>query len=37
MLLRVATITQRAAFSPRRQSWGRSALHWVDALADVPF
>jgi hypothetical protein len=27
---------QRAAFSPRRQSWRRSALHWVDALAAVP-
>ena len=34
--LRVGTITQRAAFSPRRQSWRRSALHWVDTLAAVP-
>jgi hypothetical protein len=34
--LRVGTITQRAAFSPRWQSWRRSALHWVDALATVP-
>jgi hypothetical protein len=33
--LRVGTITQRAAFSPRRQSWRRSALPWVDALAAV--
>jgi len=33
--LRVGTITQRAAFSPRRQSWRRSALHWVDTLAAV--
>jgi len=34
--LRVGTITQRAAFSPRRQGWRRSALPWVDALAAVP-
>jgi hypothetical protein len=34
--LRVGTITQRAAFSPRRQIWRRSALNWVDALTDVP-
>ena len=34
--LRVGTITQRAAFSPRRQSWRRSALQWVDTLAAVP-
>jgi hypothetical protein len=34
--LRVGTITQRAAFSPKRQGWRRSALHWVDALAAVP-
>jgi hypothetical protein len=34
--LRVGTITQRAAFSPRRQIWRRSALDWVDALAAVP-
>jgi hypothetical protein len=34
--LRIGTITQRAAFSPRRQSWRRSALPWVDALATVP-
>ena len=34
--LRVGTITQRAAFSPRRQSWRRSALHWVDTLSAVP-
>jgi len=34
--LRVGTITQRAAFRPRRQSWRRSALNWVDALATVP-
>ena len=34
--LRVGTITQRAAFSPRRQIWRRSALPWVDALAAVP-
>jgi hypothetical protein len=34
--LRVGTIDQRAAFSPRRQIWRRSALAWVDALAAVP-
>jgi hypothetical protein len=34
--LRIGTITQRAAFSPRRQIWRRSALHWVDTLASVP-
>jgi hypothetical protein len=27
---------QRAAFSPRRQIWRRSALAWVDELAKVP-
>ena len=36
MALRVGTIRQRAAFSPRRQIWRRSALDWVDALAAVP-
>jgi hypothetical protein len=34
--LRAGTITQRAAFSPRRQGWRRSALDWVDTLAAVP-
>jgi hypothetical protein len=34
--LRVGTIAQRAAFSPRRQIWRSSALGWVDRLADVP-
>jgi hypothetical protein len=34
--LRAGTITQRAAFTPQRQSWRRSALNWVDALAAVP-
>ncbi len=34
--LRVGTIAQRAAFAPRRQIWRRSALPWVDRLADVP-
>jgi hypothetical protein len=34
--LRVGTITQRAAFSPQRQVWRRSALPWVDRLAAVP-
>jgi hypothetical protein len=34
--LRVGTITQRSAFSPRRQIWRRSALNWVDTLSTVP-
>jgi hypothetical protein len=34
--LRIGTITQRDAFSPRRQIWRRSSLPWVDALAGVP-
>jgi hypothetical protein len=34
--LRVGTITRRAAFAPRQQIWRRSALHWVNALAEVP-
>jgi hypothetical protein len=34
--LRMGTITQRAAFSPRRQIWRRSALAWVDEIAAVP-
>jgi hypothetical protein len=34
--LRAGTITQRAALSPRRQIWRRSALGWVDELAKVP-
>jgi hypothetical protein len=34
--LRAGTITQRAAFSPLRQIWRRSALGWVDELAKVP-
>jgi hypothetical protein len=34
--LRIGTITQRAAFSPRRQIWRGSALSWIDALASVP-
>ena len=34
--LRIGTITQRAAFSPVRQIWRRSALDWVDELAAVP-
>jgi hypothetical protein len=34
--LRVGTITQRAALSPRRQIWRRSALGWVDGIAAVP-
>jgi hypothetical protein len=33
--LRVGTITQRAALTPRVQIWRRSALPWVDAIGDV--
>ena len=34
--LRIGTIKQRAAFTPGKQIWRRSALRWVDALASVP-
>lgn len=34
--LRVGTIRQRAAFTPRRQIWRRSAMPWLDAFAAVP-
>src|SRR5271168_1589424 len=34
--LRAGIVTQRAAFSPRRQIWRRSALEWVEELAKVP-
>jgi hypothetical protein len=34
-MLRSGVIAQRAAFSPRRQIWRRSALPWVDAVATV--
>jgi hypothetical protein len=34
--LRVGTIAQRAAFTPRGQTWRRSALPWVNNLAAVP-
>jgi hypothetical protein len=34
--LRAGAITQRAAFSPRRQIWRRSALPWVDAVGALP-
>jgi hypothetical protein len=34
--LRIGAIAQRAAFTPHRQIWRRSALPWVDALASVP-
>jgi hypothetical protein len=34
--LRIGAIAQRAAFSPQRQIWRRSALNWVDALPAVP-
>jgi hypothetical protein len=34
--LRVGAITQRAALTPKKQIWRRSALDWVDAVADLP-
>jgi len=34
--LRLGTITQRTAFTPRRQIWHRSALPWVNDLVTVP-
>ena len=34
--LRIGTIIERAALSPQRQIWKRSALDWVDRLAAVP-
>ena len=34
--LRIGTIKQRAAFTPQKQIWRRSALKWVDTLASVP-
>ncbi len=34
--LRVGTITQRAALSPRHQAWRRSALDWVNRLGVLP-
>ena len=35
-ILRIGLINQRAALSPpKRQIWRRSALAWVDSLADV--
>lgn len=34
--LRIGTLTQRAAFTPKGQIWRRSALPWVDHLAEIP-
>ena len=34
--LRVGTIRQRNALSPRAQYWTRSAQQWVDGLAALP-
>ena len=33
--LRLGTITQRAAFTPKRQIWRQSALPWVDTIGAV--
>lgn len=35
-MLRAGILAQRAAFTPRRQIWRRSALPWVDAVAALP-
>jgi hypothetical protein len=34
--LRIGTLDQRLALTPRRQIWRRSALTWCDDLRDVP-
>lgn len=34
--LRLGTVRQRAALSPRVQLWCRSALPWVNGLSSVP-
>ena len=34
--LRVGTITQRRELAPKKQLWHRSALPWVDSIADLP-
>ncbi len=34
--LRVGTITQREALTPKRQGWRDSALPWVDDLTGIP-
>lgn len=34
--IRVGTVRQRADLPPKRQLWHRSALEWVDRLADMP-
>jgi hypothetical protein len=34
--LRIGTIRQRDAFSPKQQIWRRSAFPWVDTLGTVP-
>lgn len=34
--LRLGTVRQRAALSPRAQIWCRSALPWVNRLSSVP-
>lgn len=34
--LRIGTLAQHALLKPYRQIWRRSALPWVDRLADVP-
>lgn len=34
--LRLGSIEQRAALTPQRQMWKRSALPWINALAALP-
>ena len=34
--LRVGTIAQRHAFSPRRQIWQRSAVAWLETIGSAP-
>lgn len=34
--LRVGTINQSAELAPKFQLWGRSALPWIDEIANIP-
>jgi hypothetical protein len=34
--IRAGTITQLESLTPHQQIWRRSALHWVDTIADLP-
>jgi len=34
--VRLGSVNQRAQLKPRRQIWHRSAMPWVDEMADIP-